>query len=101
LIFEMATRSMLFARFQVVLDETGLSATVWGEPVDVARHCPAVEPKGATFTELAVRQMAMASGSPSAWSTHRDGYFSLIRQSDTKWEVPAQCAFPMYSPANR
>ncbi len=56
LIFEMATRSMLFARFQVALDETGLSATVWGEAVDVARHCPAVEPKGATFTELAVRQ---------------------------------------------
>lgn len=56
LIFEMATRSMLFARFQVVLDESGLSATVWGEPVNVARHCPAVEPKGATFTELAVRQ---------------------------------------------
>lgn len=56
LIFEMATRSMLFSRFQVVLDETALSATAWGEPVDVARHCPAVEPKGATFTELAVRQ---------------------------------------------
>lgn len=56
LIFEMATRSMLFARFPVVLDESGLSATVWGEPVDVARHCPAVEPKGTTFTELAVRQ---------------------------------------------
>lgn len=56
LIFEMATRSMLFARFAVVLDDSGLSATVWGEPVDVARHCPAVEPKGATFTELAVSQ---------------------------------------------
>lgn len=56
LIFEMATRSMLFARFQVVLDDMGLSATAWGEPVDVARHCPAAEPKGATFTELAVRQ---------------------------------------------
>lgn len=57
LIFEMATRSMLFRRFHVVLDETTLSATAWGESVDVARHCPAVEPKGATFTELAVRQV--------------------------------------------
>lgn len=57
LIFEMATRSMLFGRFQVILDETTLSATAWGEPVDIARHCPAVEPKGATFTELAVRQV--------------------------------------------
>jgi SHS2 domain-containing protein len=57
LIFEMATRSMLFSRFQVLLHETTLSATAWGEPVDIARHCPAVEPKGATFTELAVRQL--------------------------------------------
>lgn len=48
---------MLFGRFQVVLDETTLSATAWDEPVDIARHCPAVEPKGATFTELAVRQV--------------------------------------------
>lgn len=55
-IFEMATRSMLFSRFQVSLDDMALSATAWGEAVDVARHCPAVEPKGATFTELAVRQ---------------------------------------------
>lgn len=57
LIFEMATRTMLFSRFQVLLDETTLSATAWGESVDIARHCPAVEPKGATFTELAVRQL--------------------------------------------
>ena len=57
LIFEMATRTMLFSRFQVLLDETPLRATAWGEPVDIARHCPAVEPKGATFTELAVRQL--------------------------------------------
>lgn len=56
LIFEMATRSMLFGRFQVALDDSALSATAWGEPVDVVRHGPAVEPKGATFTELAVRQ---------------------------------------------
>jgi SHS2 domain-containing protein len=56
LIFEMATRSMLFSRFQVTLDDAMLSATAWGEPVDIARHCPAVEPKGATFTELAVGQ---------------------------------------------
>jgi SHS2 domain-containing protein len=31
---------------------------VHGEPVDVARHTPAVEVKGATLTELAVRQEA-------------------------------------------
>jgi tRNA nucleotidyltransferase (CCA-adding enzyme) len=59
-IFEMATRNMLFCRFQVVLDDAAadamvLDATAWGEPVDIARHCPAVEAKGATFTELAVK----------------------------------------------
>ena len=56
LIFEMSTRDMLFGRFHVVLDESALSATAWGEPVDIERHCPAVEPKGATFTQLADRQ---------------------------------------------
>ena len=29
-----------------------LQATLWGEPVDVARHAPACEPKGATYTAL-------------------------------------------------
>jgi len=28
----------------------------WGEPIDVERHRPTVEIKGATFTELAVRR---------------------------------------------
>lgn len=58
LIFEMATRRMLFCRFHVSLDGTALRATAWGEPVDIARHCPAVEAKGATFTELAVQQIS-------------------------------------------
>lgn len=57
LIFEMATRNLLFCRFQVSLADAGLDATAWGEPVDIARHCSAVEAKGATFTELAVKQL--------------------------------------------
>ncbi|HEX2530107.1 MAG TPA: archease [Burkholderiaceae bacterium] len=56
LVFEMATRNMLFGCFHVNLDETGLNAVIRGEPVDTTRHHPAVEVKGATFTELAVRQ---------------------------------------------
>lgn len=52
LIFEMATRNMLFANFEVAITEAGLSARAWGEPVDIERHRPAVEPKGATFTAL-------------------------------------------------
>lgn len=58
LIYEMATRKMLFARFEVRLDGGRMSAKAWGEKVDVARHEPAVEPKGACYTELAVKQDA-------------------------------------------
>jgi len=54
LILEMAARRMLFSRFTVNLDDGRLQATAWGEPVDVARHQPAVEIKGATYTELKV-----------------------------------------------
>jgi len=53
-IYEMAVRKMLFARFAVAIEGTRLGATLWGEPVDVARHAPACEPKGATYTALQV-----------------------------------------------
>ncbi|MFO0700742.1 MAG: archease [Nitrospira sp.] len=56
LIYEMATRKMLFSRFAVRFNDHSLHATAWGEPVDVARHQPAVEVKGATYTELSVKQ---------------------------------------------
>ncbi len=53
--YEMAARRMLFGRFKVsIADETRLRGELWGEPIDVARHAPAVEPKGATFTALGV-----------------------------------------------
>lgn len=56
LVYEMATRKMLFSRFAVRINDHSLQATAWGEPVEVARHQPAVEVKGATYTELAVKQ---------------------------------------------
>ena len=56
LIFEMATRRMLFCDFMVRFVDQRLEAEVWGEPVVVARHQPVVEVKGATYTELAVTQ---------------------------------------------
>lgn len=56
LVYEMATRKMLFSRFIVRITGHSLSATAWGEPVEVARHQPAVEVKGATYTELSVKQ---------------------------------------------
>jgi protein archease len=54
LIFEIATRSMLFARFEVRIDGARLSGKAWGEPIDPARHQLAVEVKGATYTALEV-----------------------------------------------
>ncbi len=54
IIYEMAVRKMLFARFAVTIEGSRLKATLWGEPVDVARHAPACEPKGATYTALRV-----------------------------------------------
>ena len=54
LVYEMSTRKMLFSRFEVKIEGERLSAEVWGEPVDVARHRPAVEVKGATYTTLRV-----------------------------------------------
>ncbi|HEY7377295.1 MAG TPA: archease [Steroidobacteraceae bacterium] len=54
LIYEMSVRRMLFGRFSVQLDGTRLRALAWGEHVDPARHRPAVEVKGATYTALRV-----------------------------------------------
>lgn len=54
LILEMAVRHMLFSRFVVTLDGQRLNANAWGEPVDLDKHQPAVEIKGATYTELSV-----------------------------------------------
>jgi len=54
IIYEMAVRGMLFGRFAVRIEGTRLAGTLWGEPVDVERHAPACEPKGATYTALKV-----------------------------------------------
>jgi tRNA nucleotidyltransferase (CCA-adding enzyme) len=56
IIYEIAVRAMLFGRFAVRIEGTRLEGTLWGEPVDVARHAPACEPKGATYTALRVAQ---------------------------------------------
>ncbi len=57
-IYEMAVRRMIFRRFDVRIDGGILSAEAHGEPVDRVRHQPAVEAKGATYTELKVAQQA-------------------------------------------
>jgi tRNA nucleotidyltransferase (CCA-adding enzyme) len=56
LVYEMATRKMLFSRFDIRFNDHSLHATAWGEPVEVVRHQPAVEVKGATYTELSVKR---------------------------------------------
>jgi len=56
LIYEMSTRRMLFGRFSVRIGDHGLAALAEGEPLDIERHRPAVEVKGATLTELKVAQ---------------------------------------------
>ncbi|MNR36168.1 hypothetical protein D3C85_1540640 [compost metagenome] len=61
LIYRMATRHLLFARFAVKIDGTRLHASAWGEAVDVARHQPAAEAKGVSFCELKVAQQADGS----------------------------------------
>lgn len=56
IVYQMSTHHLLFARFEVRIDGRRLQADLWGEPVDPQRHTPAIEVKGATFTELSVRQ---------------------------------------------
>ncbi|TAK62082.1 archease [Methylobacter sp.] len=58
LIYEMSAQGVLFNRFEVVIDDDTLSAMAYGEAVDRQKHHPAVEIKGATFTELRVYQQA-------------------------------------------
>lgn len=63
IIYEMAVRGILFSRFAVRIEVTQLEGTLWGEPVDVGRHAPACEPKGATYTALKV-----AADATGVWS---------------------------------
>ena len=52
LVYEMAVRGMIFCRFEVQLEGNRLHGLAFGEEIDLARHEPAVEVKGATYTSL-------------------------------------------------
>ncbi|PWY55016.1 protein archease [Legionella qingyii] len=54
IIYNMAVHNMLFSQFDVSIKDLRLTAIIAGEQVDIKRHQPAVEVKGATFTELKV-----------------------------------------------
>ena len=61
LVYEMAVHGLLFKHYQVAIHNGILSATAFGEAVDRQKHQPAVEIKGATFTELRVYQQTDGS----------------------------------------
>jgi SHS2 domain-containing protein len=58
IVYEMATRKMLFGRFRVHIHRNRLSGRISGEPIDVERPAPATEVKGATLSELEVTRGA-------------------------------------------
>lgn len=62
LVLEMATRGVLFSAFDVAVTGSRLEAVARGEKVDRERHAPAVEVKGATLTELKVKELE-----PGCW----------------------------------
>lgn len=56
IIYQMDTRVMLFSEFEVEIQDLQLIATISGEKIDREKHTPAVDIKGATFTELKVEK---------------------------------------------
>ncbi len=53
LVYEMAERRMVFGAFEATVEKNRLMGRAVGESVSRERHAPAVEVKGATYTELA------------------------------------------------
>lgn len=56
LVYKMATRNMLFGKYQVSVNNGSLLGQAWGEKIDILKHQPVVEVKGATYTSLEVEQ---------------------------------------------
>ncbi len=58
LLMRFETRKMLYCQFNVVVTETGLTATVAGEPLEPGRHPLGHEVKAITYHGLSVEQSA-------------------------------------------
>ncbi len=56
LIYEMDIKKMVFGKIDIRLFDHSLDADVTGELVDLKKHDPAVDIKGATMTELKVQE---------------------------------------------
>jgi len=55
LLFTFDSRQTVFARFEVEVSDTRLTATAWGEPFDRVRHELEMEVKAITYHGLTVR----------------------------------------------
>jgi tRNA nucleotidyltransferase (CCA-adding enzyme) len=58
IVFEIATKDMIFGKFRVQTEGATLHGTLYGEDIDTERHAPAVEVKGATYTALRVEHLS-------------------------------------------
>jgi SHS2 domain-containing protein len=58
LLYRFDADHMLFCRFDVKVTDAGLTAAVWGEPLDWDRHVPNHEVKAITYHGLKVDQTA-------------------------------------------
>ena len=58
IVCEMATRDMLFSRFEVSIEGERLRGKAAGEQIDVKQHEPAVEVKAITYMDLDVKREA-------------------------------------------
>jgi SHS2 domain-containing protein len=56
LIYEMATRKMLFSKFQVAIKNGELTGYAWGEKLDLKKHEPVIEIKGISYSDLKVTE---------------------------------------------
>jgi tRNA nucleotidyltransferase (CCA-adding enzyme) len=56
IIYEMAVGKMLFSKFEVKIENLTVSAKIWGEKINQAKHSPAVEPKAVTYNQLSVKE---------------------------------------------
>jgi SHS2 domain-containing protein len=56
LIYEIATRRILFSKFEVRVNNGQLEAKAWGEKIDLEKHKPTVEVKAATYADLKVQR---------------------------------------------
>lgn len=101
-IYEMSVREMLFQRFEVRISGTRLDAAAWGEKVNIGRHEPAVEVKGATYTSLFVGRNSGGGGwsrnawwmCEARWKRHCCGASPNLSGTSSR---TATCVFPPFS----